>query len=348
MTIMRHPDFAFAMPQLDPARNAYLARQVPEVLLAKHGADHRRMRALVSRAMRERVVESLRTEIDAIVDRLIDELPEDGEVDLVHAFTRLLPRRILGPMLGVPYEDVDGIDAWIQISARAIDPTVPQEDLPAIAEAWKSLADYLDGLIEERRGAMGTDIYSELIAAEIGGDRLNRAELAGLASELCRAGVETTRIQMALILELLLTHPGEWAKLKADPELAPRTLEEGMRYAPLPQSLPREARTAWEHGDARFEPGDNLILLVRALNRDPQVFDRPDVFDIAREPKRHMSFGFGMHHCVGVHLARMEMQIALDKLARRIDAWELIEEPEHLSVTRASAPTSLRVKMRRH
>jgi cytochrome P450 len=137
--LMRHPDFAFAMPQLDPAENAYLASRVPEVLLAKHGADHRRMRALVSKAMRERVVESLRADVRAIVDRLVDELPESGEVDLVHAFTRLLPRRILGPMLGVPYEAVDGIDEWIRISARAIDPVARKDELPAIAEAWKAL-----------------------------------------------------------------------------------------------------------------------------------------------------------------------------------------------------------------
>ena len=122
-----------------------------------------------------------------------------------------------------------------------------------------------------------------------------------------------------------------------------------MRYAPLPQTLPREARIAYSYRDVAFEPGDVVLLLVRALNRDPAVVERPDVFDIARASlPRHMSFGFGTHHCSGVHLARMEMQIALETLARRIDHWELIEQPEHLSVTRASAPVSLRVKMRRH
>jgi cytochrome P450 len=228
-------------------------------------------------------------------------------------------------------------------------PRRPQGRAAGHRRGLEGAGDYLAGLIEERRANPGPDIYSELIAAEIEGDRLTRPELTGLASELCRAGVETTRIQMALMLELLLTHPAEWAKLKADPAgLAPRAIEEGMRYAPLPQQLPREARIAYEHHGKSFAPGDVVLLLVRAMNRDPAAVERPGVFDIARAPVRNMSFGFGTHHCSGVHLARMEMVIALETLARRVDRWELIEEPRHAPVTRASAPLSLRVALRRH
>jgi cytochrome P450 len=342
-----HSDFRFSYSYIDPKKSPYLADRVQGMLLAKHGLDHARLRALLMRALRDRVVDTLYESIREIVDDLIHALPESGEVDLVETYTNRIPERVLGPMLGIEYDKAQHIDEWIRISARSIDTVNAGVDLQAIEQAWRSLEGFLDDLIEERRGNLGSDIFSELIAAENEGDRLNSKELNGITMELARAGVETTRNQLSLTIHQLLACPEQWQRLQADPELASNAVEEGMRFAPLPHVIPQQAIKDHDYEGISIKKGEIAMILVPAANRDPAAYDNSGSFDISRSPKQHYSFGHGTHFCPGANLARMEMQLALEALSRHVQSWRLIQEPTRSGTSSGSVPQELIVEIQR-
>lgn len=343
--IFANQDLKFSYFHISPEDSPYLAEKVQGMLLAKHGEDHRRLRVLTMQALSDHVVDRLRDDIRDIVNELIDHFPDRGEIDLIADFTDPLPARVLGPILGVPYDSVDGIDEWISVSARNIDAVHAGNELPEIEEAWRKLDDYLARLLEERRQNPGNDIFSELIKAEEEGDRLNRDELTGIASELARAGVETTRSQFAIIVHQLLKYPEQWAKLQREPGLAAYACEEGMRFAPLTHVIPQEATKDLECCGVELTEGKIAMVHVKAANYDPAQIDRPDEFDVTREPRKHYTFGSGAHICPGMRVARMEMVTGLEMLAHRISHWELIEEPEVGLPSQGYRPKSLRVRI---
>lgn len=328
---------------VDPDKEPYLHERMQGSLLARHGEDLRRLRALVAIAFRHRVVESLNDVIRQIANDLIDRMPDEGEVDLVEMYSKPFPAKVLGPMLGIGYEEVDGLDEWVTASSRWIDPLEAKNRFAHIVKAWKKLEHFLVNLLEERRSNLGEDIFSELIAAEIEGDKLSRTELVGIAGQLARAGVETTRYQLALIIHQLLLHPDEIMKLRRDLTLSPHAVEEGMRFAPLGIIIPQEAVTEHVYRDLCFTPGQVAMVLLPATNRDPSLFEHPHKFDITREPRRNLTLGFGAHYCSGAQLARMEMSIALECLMRRTESIELTEKPELGLLSEGCFPLSLKI-----
>ena len=200
-------------------------------------------------------------------------------------------------------------------------------------------------MLRERRNNLGNDVFSELIAAEIDGDRLTEVELVSLAGELASAGVDTTRAQLPLTLYELLNHPDQLALLQNDPSLAAAAVEEGMRYAPLPFALPHAALRDHEYRGITFKEGDIALIFVPATNRDPATMENPHVFDITRKRARHFSFGYGPHFCTGAQLARMEMTIALEMLVKRIRSFRLVIEPHRDPVTKGHTPTELLIEI---
>ena len=204
---------------------------------------------------------------------------------------------------------------------------------------------YVREMLRERRNNLGNDVFSELIAAEIDGDRLTEVELVSLASEIASAGVDTTRAQLPLILYTLLAHPDQFALLQNDPSLAAATVEEGMRFTPLPFALPHAALRDHEYRGIQFKEGDIALIMVPAANRDPNVIENPNVFDIQRKKARHFVFGFGPHFCTGAQLARMEMTIALETLVKRIGSFRLVEEPPRDPVTKGETPQQLLIEI---
>jgi len=306
MHIMRCVDFNFFFIELDHDRSPYLANAIESELLFKHGEDHRRLQALVMRALRDQIVEGLKENIQEIANGLVDKMPAKGTVDLTADFCTPYPALILGPMLGVPYGDVDGLDEWI---------------------------------------GMGNDVFSELIVAEIDGDRLTEDELVYLASEIASAGVDTTRDQLPQTIHALLRHPDQLALLQNDPSLAAGTVDEGMRFAPLPWALPHAALHDYEYKGIHFQKGDLVFVLVPAVNRDPAVMENPHTFDITRQRVRHFSFGYGAHFCTGAQLARIEMKIALETLTQRIKSFRLVQEPPLKPVTKGETPLELLVEI---
>lgn len=341
--IMKCEDFAFSFFQIDPDASPYLANAIRYELLNQHGAAHARLRNLVAPALRDRVMDGLRDEIVAVVDDLIDAMPDDGVVDLTAEFAEPLPGRVLGPMFDIPYEETAGLNDWIRIGGRKVDALQSGDGLAEVEAVNRNLHSYLRDLLRVRRANPGNDMFSELIASEIDGDRLSEDELVYLAGELASAGVDTTRAQLPLILLALFKAPGEAGRLKDNPRLALRAVDEGMRFAPLPWALPHKAVRDLTYKGIEFKEGDLAMVLVPAANRDPSVMERPDVLDITRDRVRNFSFGSGMHACPAAQLARMEMSIALAGLFSRLKGMELLEEPDLEPVQKGSSPKSLRV-----
>lgn len=321
--LLRCERFRFAFNEIDETRSPYLAKAIRHELLNMHGDAHARLSRLVKHALRDRVVEGLAARIEEVVVGLLADLPE-GEVEFCAAFANPLPARVLGPMFGLPYEATEGLNDWIRIGGRKVDALQSGVDIGVVEDANRNMHGWLRGLIEARRTTPGDDLFSELMAAEIGGDRLSDDEVVYLAAELASAGVDTTRAQLPLILHALLTHPAEMARLRAEPGLALRAVDEGMRFTPLPWALPHAAVATFDYKGIAFAPGDVAFALVPAANRDPAVVDRPDEFDIARPRARHFAFGAGMHACPGAQLARMEMAAALQGLIGAFGRIELL------------------------
>ena len=311
-------NFRFAFNQIDEERSPYLAKAIKHELLNMHGDAHERLSGLLKRALRDRVFEGMRAKIETIVDDLIDEMPDAGEIEFCGSFADPLPARVLGPMFGIPYDRVDGLNDWIKVGGRKVDALQSGVGIDEVEDANRNLHTYLRGLLAERRNQLGEDLLSELIVVEIDGDRMSEDEMVYLCGELASAGVDTTRVQLPLIMNALLNNPEQFAMLRNDPKLALRAVDEGMRFAPLPWVLPHAAVRDFTYKGIHFNTGDTVFVMVPAANRDPSVVSNPDAFDITRNRVRHFAFGAGMHGCPGAQLARMEMSIALQKLAERL------------------------------
>ena len=340
-------DFRFHFFQIDPEQSPYLSKAIEHELLNMHGAAHGRLRRLVSQALRDRILEDLRARVTAIVDDLIDAMPDHGVVDFCADFCDPLPARVLGPMYGIPYEDVDGLNDWIRVGGRKVDALLSGDGIDVVEAANRNLHDYLRDLLAARRAAPGEDLFSALMLADLDGDRLGEDELVYLAGEMAAAGVDTTRAQLPLILFELLVAPSQLALLQQDPGLALRAVDEGMRFAPLPWAIPHQAtRDVTWHG-LSLKAGDLVQVMVPAANRDPAAMADPNRFDMTRDRVRHFGFGHGLHGCPGAQIARMEMSIALRRLVERISSFKLVAEPERDAVQKGGGPLVLQVEIQK-
>ncbi len=294
--------------------------------------DHTRLRGLVSRAFTPRVVEGLRSRIQELVDDLLERVAPGGQMDVIRDVAYPLPVTVISEMLGVPPDDHETFKGWSQELARSLDPEpIPSADvLGRIKKALDSFDDYFRGLIEERRRVPKEDLLSSLIEAEEQGDRLSEAELLATCRLLLVAGHETTVNLIGNGILALLRHPDQLRMLRDDLSLSPSAVEEVLRYDPPVQLTGRIALEDIEVAGVTVPRGHNVILLLGAANRDPDQFARPEQFDITRNDDSHLAFGFGIHFCVGSPLARLEGQIALATLARRLSSLELrTESPEY-------------------
>jgi cytochrome P450 len=283
--------------------------------------DHTRLRSLVHKAFTPRMVAQLRPSIQQLTDELLDVAAEtarrEGAVDLMAAFAYPLPVAVICALLGVPQEDYVQFHGWSDAIARTLD----LNDDPAIydrgAVAARTLTDYLDGLLSARRLKPQNDLISALVGLELEGDKLTKEELFGTCALLLIAGHETTVNLIGNGTLALLSHPDQWQLLQAEPELAPAAVEELLRYDSPVQMTTRIAHETFEHRGHTIRRGQEVAFLLGAANRDPDRFPNPDRLDITRSDNRHLSFGGGIHYCLGAPLARLEGEIAFNTLARR-------------------------------
>jgi cytochrome P450 len=278
--------------------------------------EHTRIRKLVASAFTARRVEALRPRVAKLIDELIDRMETlPRPVDLVENFSLPLPVQVICELLGVPPQDRHRFHVWSDTVMGNL-----QQDPDEIMAAFGQLRSYLAGLIAAKRAEPGDDLMTALIAARDRDDKLSEDELVMLGISLLIAGHETTANQINMFVLTLLRHPDQLAWLHANPEAVPCAVEELTRFAQLAPGgvgIPRVTTEEVELGGVRL-PAGAAVMPSAAMNRDPRVFDQPDRLDLSRTDNPHLSFGAGIHHCLGAQLARMELQEALRGLLRRL------------------------------
>ncbi|GGV90463.1 cytochrome P450 [Streptomyces gelaticus] len=285
-------------------------------ILGMDPPDHTRLRSLVAKAFTVRQVEKLRPQVRELTAGLLDELESAGPpADLVDKFALPLPVAVICRMLGVPTEDRPRFRVWSDDALSTSSLTA--EEFEASREELRC---YMAGLIDQHRQSPQDDLMTALIEARDGGDRLSELELIDLCVGILVAGHETTASQIPNFVLTLLDHPDQLARLRAEPELVPKAVEELLRFVPLGSGAgqPRYATEDIEVGGTLVRAGSPVLVAVGAANRDALRFAAPGVLDIAREGNQHLGFGHGVHHCLGAPLARLELQEALSALITRL------------------------------
>jgi cytochrome P450 len=315
--VLRDPRFGKYQTQGSP----------PASMLNANPPDHTRLRRLVSRAFTQRRVEGLRAHITRRVDELVSAMADRGEVDVMNALAFPLPVSVIGEMLGVPPADRPQFQGLVRDSTATLELVVTAADRERARAARTVIEAYFLELFAERRARPGADLLSALIAAEEAGDTLSEEELLATVVLLFAAGFETTTNLIANGLVALLAHPDQLARLRREPQLMRAAVEELLRYDTPNHVQGRQATQDLELGGTPVAAGEIVITLLGAANRDPARYPDPDRLDVARPDAQPLSFGGGIHHCLGAPLARLECEIALSALLRRFGAIELAGTP---------------------
>lgn len=288
--------------------------QVPGMFIAMDPPDHTRLRRRLTAAFTVKRMKMLEEHIIDITERQLDELARlTPPVDLVKEFALPVPSLVICELLGVPYADRENFQVN---SARFLVKDLPIDEKMA---AYGALTTYLSELVTRKRAAPGEDILSDLARH----DDLTIEELTGSAFLLLLAGHETTANMLALGTFALLESPEQLAELHANPDLLPDAVEELMRYLSVVDILYRYATEDIELGGETIHKGSTVVVSMLAANHDPRRFDNPDTLDIHRKARGHLSFGHGIHQCLGQQLARIEMRAGFDGLLRRFPALKL-------------------------
>jgi cytochrome P450 len=292
------------------------------------GAEHTRQRRLVAKAFTPPAVERLRPYFRATAQRLVDGFEPDGRCEFVSAFSEPYPLEGICEMLGIPVERRKSFYGWAGDLGLIFSKRIGQPDVRARAEgALLALYACADEVVADRKREPGEDLVSALIEAEAEGDRLTLGELRSMIVGLVFAGNDTTRNQLGLGMLAFARHPDQWALLRERPELAPRAVDEMMRLAPTISVVPRIVHEEIEYNGVTFRPGFVITLVLASANVDERVFGAHR-FDISAEhPAPNLTFSGGIHRCLGMWLARAEMQEALGVLSERFTRIEQDGEP---------------------
>jgi cytochrome P450 len=319
--ILRDRRFESALSRLSTVTDADaehgLARR-PSIL-SSEGDEHTRLRRLVSPAFTPAAANRFRPTMRRVVTSLLDAMLERGRCELVAELCEPYPIPIICEVLGAPASDWRLFSGWASDIFKIFNGNLV-EDAAAIEAASKELDTYVTELVKERRASPGEDLLTDLIAAEAEGDRLSTEELCMLVRAVLMAGTDTTRNQLACAMALFAQHPDQWAMLVADPvALAPKAIEECMRVMGAVRATVRIASCDVVYGDSLFPKGTVVSANLAAANRDESLFAGPDRFDITVDrPAEHMTFGSGIHRCLGAALARAELQEAIIVLAESL------------------------------
>jgi cytochrome P450 len=302
-------------------------------LLRLNPPDHTRLRGLVSRGFTPRRVEALRPAVEALTDRLLDDLEEAGEVDLLDALGFPLPVQVIGELVGVPAADRDRFRSLVRAAANALEPGITDEEWVAAGEASSEMQAYFTELIAERRRTPRDDLASALVAVqrestvEGGEAALTDEEMIATLILIFAAGFETTTNLIGNGVHTLLHHPDELARLRGDPSLDAAAVEEILRYQSPVQMDGRRAATDTVVGGRPVAAGEWVLTFLGAANRDPARFEDPERFHIRERPTPVLSFATGIHYCLGASLARLEGQVVFRRLLDRFGTIELTAEP---------------------
>jgi cytochrome P450 len=293
-----------------------------------NGEDHRRLRNLVNPALAPRRIDRYRPAMRGFLEQLLAGIPVDGGCEFIDAFAKPYPSLVIADVMGAPLEDAPRLHHWSNWIQRQFDAASLTTERAQIEQAVAEFHAYEDKLIDARRHTPGADLITDLISAEEQGDRLSHDELRNLVLNILVGGVDTSQSQLAHAVRLLAEHPDQWELLRADPGgRALPAVDEALRYEPITPFTARIMTSEVEHRGVTFPAGTIVLVSAWHANRDGV---RPDEFDITadRGRARVLTFGAGIHYCVGANLARAEMQEGLTFLAERVRAIELDGEPE--------------------
>ncbi|HWC69861.1 MAG TPA: cytochrome P450 [Actinomycetota bacterium] len=289
--------------------------------------DHTRVRRLASKAFTPRMVESMRRPVQRLTDELVDAVEGTGEFDLLSAIAEPLPVAVIAELLGVPSADRHLLRPWSADICRMYELHPTEDDMRIASRASTEFSDYLRALSRSRRDAPAGDLISELALVVDEGERLTEDELIGTCVLLLNAGHEATVNVTGNGWWALFRNPAALDRLRAEPELVPPAIEELMRWDTPLQLFERWVLEDVEVHGVRVPKGAELGLVFGSANRDPAVFDAPDELRIDRDPNPHLTFGAGIHFCLGAPLARLELQTSFATVLRRLPTLEPADEP---------------------
>ena len=292
---------------------------------------HTRVRRLIMGALNQKAIARMEIDVVRLVDALLERMAAARDVNFIDAFATEIPIEVIGNLLGVPRDDRAPLRGWSVAILSGLEPTLTPEMLERGNRAVTEFLDYLKTLVAARRrkpGDYDTDVLTRLIQGEQDGERLTEKELYHQCIFMLNAGHETTTNLIGNGLWLLLTHPEELARLRADPTLVPSAIEEMLRYEGPIQLNNRRLKAAMDIGGKSLAEGTSITIAIGGANRDPAQFPDPDRFDVGRKPNRHVAFGQGDHACSGMNVARMEGRVAFSRLLARFPKIELIGKPE--------------------
>ena len=324
MSVDRMSVFSDRIPESMKQTMAPILRIFNNMMLMSDPPKHTRLRSLANKAFTPRVVENMRVHIQAIADQLIHDLEKESNIDVIDDLAYPLPVRVICEMLGVASEDRDQFKKWTDDLALFLgDFRRAAEHVEVAQRSALDMIDYLGGIIRECRQHPREDLISALVAAEEEGEKFSEDELFSMFVLLQIGGHETTTNLIGNGMLALLQNPGEMQKLKDDPSLIETAVEEFLRFNSPIQTTSRFATEDMEIGGHRISEGDLIRLYIGAANRDPARFPEPDRLDITRQDNRHVSLALGPHFCLGAALARLEGQIAIGTILRRLSGIRL-------------------------
>ena len=323
--------------------------RVTRSILCMEGDQHRRLRSLVSRAFTPRATARMDETIHTVINELTDAVDAAASCEFVEQIARPYPIPVICALLGAPPEDWQLFSKWAEDIFKVVsfDIDLAAEE-PTVLRAWDAFDDYIDDMIADRRGHLTNDLLSELIRAEVDGDRLDAGEVRMLAFSILLAGTDTTRTQLGASMQVLCDHPDQWALLRDRPELGMNAVEETMRHSPSMCSTLRSVTEDVTVGEYTFPAGTFILVNTYAANRDPAIYDDPTLFDITRDdPPPILTFGGGAHYCLGANLARRELSEALKILAHRMPNPRVVGPAPWRPLLGMSGPTSLPIEFDR-
>ena len=297
-------------------------------LLHTDPPKHTRLRALILKAFTPKAIAKLEDGIQSTVNQLLDLIADKKRIDVVADIAYPLPVIVIAEMLGVPPEDRDRFKVWSDDLALSVEPILVRTHVDRIKKSWDEIFEYFEGIIVKREADPQNDLISSLIEAEDDGSKLNREELLLTLLLLLVAGNETTRNMIGNGMLALLRHPDQMELLRSKPDLMESAVTEFLRYDSPVQLDGRYIMEDAEIGGKRVRAGQQLLCALGAANRDPEVYTDPDKLDITRNEAKHLSFGRGIHHCLGSSLAMLEGRIVFSALLERYSSMELACEPE--------------------
>jgi cytochrome P450 len=286
---------------------------------------HTRIRRLVQWAFTRKASESYRPRLEAVASKSIAVAREKGTMEAIADFATPIPLTMIADLLGIPPADQPMLVEWSHAMVRPFDADCPQGDRTAAEQATKDFVAYLTDLTRHRREEPGTDLLSDLVAAEIEGDSLTEQEVVATAILTLNAGHEATVQAIGNGLLALTSHPGQFEALKSDPDLVVTAASEILRYDTPLQMFERWVLEDVEWNGTHLRRGTKVGLFFGSANRDEEVFSQADQFDLSRDSRAHLAFGSGIHHCVGAPLAKLELEVAMEAI-RSLPRLELVSE----------------------